>query len=238
MRRYGNQATVAILMLMMLVTMRGVRGNIVDWILEQLIFLPGIIIGLSFHEFAHARVAVSLGDNTPKIQGRLTVNPAAHIEPFGFLTIFLAGFGWGKAVEINPYNFKNRRRDEFLVSIAGVIMNLIIALSFSVILKVFSGAVGYDLYLNDGYMLIARILYATVYINVVLMVFNLLPIPPLDGFSIITELFDLRKYPWYWNIYNNGFMILMVLVLTGATGRVMTPFINFLMGIMYNVGGF
>ena len=93
--------------------------------------LPGIIIGLAFHEFAHAAVAFKLGDPTPKMQGRVTINPLAHIDPVGLAALLFAGFGWGVPVQINPSNFKKRRRDELLVSLAGVTMNLVIAIAVS-----------------------------------------------------------------------------------------------------------
>lgn len=230
MRRYYNTTTIGMAILMVFIAMRGFRGNIGEWIYTQLIALPGIIIGLSFHEFAHAIVAYKLGDITPKLQGRVTVNPLAHIDPFGFVTLFLAGFGWGRAVEINPYNFKNRRRDELIVSLAGVVMNLLIAVVFTAIFKLISANMTVSSF--QGGEVLLTIIYYVVYINIVLMVFNLLPIPPLDGFSIATEIFDLRKNPWYWTVYNNGFMILMIFVVTGFTGRIMTPFIRTFMGLL------
>ena len=100
-------------------------------ILTKLLMLPGIIIGLSFHEFAHAWMSDKLGDPTPRRQGRVTINPMAHIDPIGFLALLLVGFGWGKPVQIDPGYYKHRRRDEFLVGIAGVTMNLLIAVIFS-----------------------------------------------------------------------------------------------------------
>ena len=194
MRRYYNTTTLAMIILMIFIAMRGFNGSIKDWIFEQIIALPGIVIGLSFHEFAHAVVAYKLGDMTPKIQGRVTVNPIAHIDPFGFATLFLAGFGWGRAVEINPYNFRHRKRDELLVSFAGVTMNLFIAVVFTMIYKIL--AVNINPYTFQGADILMLIIRYIVYINIVLMIFNLLPIPPLDGFSIVTELFDLRRQPW------------------------------------------
>jgi peptidase M50 len=230
MRRYYNTTTLAMIILMIFIAMRGFNGSIKDWIFRQIIALPGIVIGLSFHEFAHAVVAYKLGDMTPKIQGRVTVNPIAHIDPFGFATLFLAGFGWGRAVEINPYNFKHRKRDELLVSFAGVTMNLFIAVVFTMIYKIL--AVNINPYTFQGADILMLIIYYIVYINIVLMIFNLLPIPPLDGFSIVTELFDLRRQPWYWTVYNNGFMILMIFVVTGFTGRIMLPLIRGIMGVL------
>ena len=101
-------------------------------ILTKVLMLPGIVIGLSFHEFAHAWMSDKLGDPTPRRQGRLTLNPIAHIDWIGFLMLLIAGFGWGQPVQIDPSYYKNRRRDEFLVGIAGVTMNLILAVIFSI----------------------------------------------------------------------------------------------------------
>lgn len=238
MRRYSNTATLAMLMVMIFLVNRGFSGNISDWFMRQLLILPGIIIGLSLHEFAHAAAANALGDITPKLQGRLTVNPLAHIDIFGFVTIFIAGFGWGRAVEINPYNFKNRRRDELIVSVAGVSMNLLIAIIFSILYRVLLSTIGMEMGYVRGYFILMTMVYYIVYINIVLMIFNLLPIPPLDGFSIATEVFDLRRQPWYWNVYNNGFLILMVLVMTGTTSRVMSPIIQIFMKMLGGIGGF
>ena len=98
-----------------------------QWILETLAILPGIIIGISFHEFAHAKTAVKLGDDTPKMQGRVTLNPIKHIDIIGLICLIIAHFGWGKPVQINPYNFKKPFRDQMLVSLAGPVMNLLLA---------------------------------------------------------------------------------------------------------------
>ena len=110
---------------------RGAFSDPMNWLMGELMMLPGIIIGLAFHEFAHAAVAFKLGDPTPKMQGRVTINPLAHIDPVGLAALLFAGFGWGVPVQINPSNFKKRRRDELLVSLAGVTMNLVIAIAVS-----------------------------------------------------------------------------------------------------------
>ncbi|MBR0307817.1 MAG: site-2 protease family protein [Mogibacterium sp.] len=152
-----------------------------DIILTKLLTLPGIIIGLSLHEFAHAFVSDRLGDPTPRRQRRVTINPLAHIDWIGFAALVLVGFGWGKPVEIDPRYYKHRRRDEFLVGIAGVTMNLIVAIILSIparwMVKTFTGGVSdltYNIYL--------MIFYA-ISINIVLMIFNLIPCPPLDGWE-------------------------------------------------------
>lgn len=193
--------------------------------------LPGIIIGLSFHEFAHAWMSDRLGDPTPRRQGRVTINPLAHIDWVGFLALLLVGFGWGKPVQIDPSYYKHRRRDEFLVGIAGVTMNLIIAIIFAIparlILKTLGGAAVTDLMYN-----LYLIIFYTVTINVVLMVFNLIPCPPLDGWGIITQLFRLDRYRWWYKVYQYGTWILLALILLNVTDLILTPLVSLIVGIL------
>ncbi len=213
----------------------GLLTDPVGWLSRILLIIPGIVIGLSFHEFAHAIVAYKLGDNTPKFQERLTVNPMAHIDPVGLVALLFVGFGWGKPVQVNPAVFKNRRRDEALVSIAGVTMNLILAVIFTVVL---AGMVqfGSAFIMTDLGNIIFDIIVNIIQINIVLMVFNLLPIPPLDGFNLIGEIFNLKKYPGYWKIYDYGMFILLGAILLGLTSRVLVPIVsaimNFLLGFV------
>lgn len=193
--------------------------------------LPGIIIGLSFHEFAHAWMSDRLGDPTPRRQGRVTINPLAHIDWVGFLALLLVGFGWGKPVQIDPSYYKHRRRDEFLVGIAGVTMNLIITIIFAIparlILNTLGGAAVTDLMYN-----LYLIIFYTVTINVVLMVFNLIPCPPLDGWGIITQLFRLDRYRWWYKVYQYGTWILLALILLNVTDLILTPLVSLIVGIL------
>ena len=193
--------------------------------------LPGIIIGLSFHEFAHAWVSDKLGDPTPRRQGRVTINPLAHIDWIGFLALLLVGFGWGKPVQIDPGYYKNRRRDEFLVAIAGVTMNLLLAVLFSIparmIVKAFSGAVASDLIYNVYLMI-----FYIVSINIVLMIFNLIPCPPLDGWGIITQIFRLDRYSWWYKVYQYGTWILLALIVFNVTDRIITPLVTTILGVL------
>ena len=229
-RLFGNPVAVMLLLFMAYSSFRsGAFNDPKTWLMQELIILPGIIVGLSFHEYAHALAAYKLGDITPKLQNRLTINPAAHIDPVGFIALLFVGFGWGRPVEINPRNFKNMRRDEFIVSIAGVVMNLLLAIVFSVILAVYFRTVGLYWGMGDMKSIIGLVLYYCIYINFVLMVFNLLPIPPLDGFNVVTELFDLRKYDWWYTIYQYGSIILIGLILLNFTDRIMTPILEHLM---------
>lgn len=202
-----------------------------DYILTKILMLPGIIIALSFHEFAHAWVSDKLGDPTPRRQGRVTINPLAHIDWVGFLALLLVGFGWGKPVQIDPGYYKNRRRDEFLVAIAGVTMNLLLAILFAIparaMLKAFSGAASTNLVYNT-YLIIFYI----VSINIVLMIFNLIPCPPLDGWGILTQLFGLDRYSWWYKVYRNGTWILLALIIFNVTDMIITPLVTFILTIL------
>ena len=200
--------------------------------METVLIIPGIVIGLSFHEFAHGWVAYKLGDPTPKYQGRVTVNPAAHIDPIGFVALLFAGFGWGVPVEINPNNFKHRRRDELLVSLAGVVMNLIIVIVFTVIMKLVITFAGPQFIVAGMGEALWSILSNVIWINLILMLFNLIPVPPLDGFSIVTEIFNIKHTQLYYTIYNNGFFILMALILFGVTDMILTPGLRFFMELI------
>lgn len=208
----------------------------VDWLMGELYVLPAIIIGLSFHEFGHAVVAYKLGDNTPKLQGRVTVNPLAHVDPIGLICLIFAGFGWGRPVEINPANFKHRRSYDLLVAVAGAVMNLLLAIIFAFVLKFYLQALGYS-GLSDFQIAIELIIYYVIYINLVLMVFNLLPIPPLDGFNIIVDIFNLRNTAFYRFVYDKGIFIILILVLFNFTGYILRPCINFFLGILGDMIG-
>ena len=203
----------------------------VETIITKLLTLPGIILGLSLHEFAHAWMSDRLGDPTPRRQGRLTVNPLAHIDPLGFVALLLVGFGWGKPVMIDAGYYKHRRRDEFLVAIAGVTMNLIIAVILS-----FPAKALMNMYYSSGSALVENIFYIVYYavsINVCLMVFNLIPCPPLDGWNIVTQIFRLDRYRWWYKVYQYGMYILLALILTNVTDHIITPLVNLLLGLLF-----
>ena len=215
--------------------MRGNYANPMDWVIEKLMILPGILIGLSFHEFGHAYVSTKLGDPTPKLQGRVTINPMAHIDPVGMVCLLLCGFGWGIPVQINPSYYKNRRRDELLVGFAGVAMNLILAIIFSLLVRV--AVIVYQSTGSEIASIFYYILKNVVMINVVLMVFNLLPVPPLDGFGIVTNLFNLQKYSWYEKYYQYGYFILIFMVLIGWVSTILTPVMDLIMRLLSPIMG-
>ncbi|MDL2234795.1 site-2 protease family protein [Christensenellaceae bacterium OttesenSCG-928-L17] len=194
----------------------GLINDPMGFLMDLLYTLPAIIIGLSMHEWAHAYVAYRLGDPTARNLGRLTINPAKHLDPLGFLSLVIFGIGWAKPVPINPRNFKNYRRDDIFVSLAGVTMNFLLAVVFYLILFaywVFGG----------GNYHIEMIIFYVVYINLVLMIFNLIPIPPLDGSHILESLLIRRVGPKPFLFLNQyGRYILLVLVFTGFTSTIIS----------------
>ncbi|MEF9922679.1 MAG: site-2 protease family protein [Anaerovoracaceae bacterium] len=234
MKRFFNPAILIVLVAMVVNDVLGGKfSDPMAWLMDTLMMLPAIVIALSFHEFAHGFVSYKLGDPTPKIQGRLTLNPIAHMDPFGFIALLFAGFGWGIPVEIDPRYYKHRRRDEALVAVAGVTMNLLLAIVFAFVIKFLFMSNGAWLYGQMGQAVI-DILINIVFINIVLMVFNLLPVPPLDGFGIVTQIFKLDTKDWYWKIYDKGFLILLVLIILGVTDKVISPLIQMIYGLIVN----
>lgn len=196
-------------------------------ILSKILIIPAILVGLTVHEFAHAYVADKLGDKTPKFQGRLTLNPFSHIDIIGFIMILLIGFGWAKPVQINPSALKRGYKDEIKVSVAGVTANVITAFLFALL-------TGFLLKLNlvnfgditslGG--IIGLILNYVVRINCMLAIFNLMPIPGLDGFDILRDLWPKTFYKISDVIYRYQMIILLIFVVT--------PISSFLVGIPTN----
>ena len=233
-----NQLNSAVLIVALVVVLNLLQGNnafSLDMIVTKLYMLPGIIIGLTLHEFSHAMVSYRLGDPTPKEQGRITVNPLKHIDPIGFVALIMAGFGWGIPVQINPNYYKKKRLGEALVAVAGVTMNLIIALVFALLLKLLYSS-GLAAGSNQPIRVITMMLQYGILINIMLMIFNLLPIPPLDGFNFVTQIFKLDKYSWWYQFYRLGTFILLGLILLNVLDIVINPLIyglfNAIMGIV------
>ena len=149
---------------------------------------PGVLIAITFHEFAHGYVAYKLGDNTAKNEGRLSLNPLAHLDPIGTLMLLFAGFGWGKPVQVNPANYTRKismEKGEAIVSAAGPIMNIILAFVFSLIYCALYKFAGTAFLSSTVGGVIMILISATISTNVGLGVFNLIPLPPLDGSKII-----------------------------------------------------
>ena len=203
--------------------MFGRLSSILQDPLSLLYTLPAIIIGLTVHEWAHAFAADKLGDPTAKNLGRMTLNPFAHIDLFGFLCLLVVGFGWAKPVPVNPRNFKNYRRDDIIVSLAGIAMNLVVAF-FATILFYF-GVYRWNLGTNEAFY---TIFLSIVTINLSLAVFNLLPIYPLDGSHVFESLF-MRYIPKFFMFLRQyGQYILIALLVSGLVSTVLGTVVGWL----------
>lgn len=188
------------------------RGDI----LQTILMIPAILLAFTFHEYAHAITADRLGDKTPRFQGRLTLNPIAHIDPIGFILILVMGFGWAKPVQTNPSAFKHYYKDDLKVSFAGPLANLVIAFIFSIITVLFSK---FGLDNSQLGSIIGAIIYFTAYLNCLLFFLNLIPIPGFDGFHIVRDLFPKKFYNMSGAIYRYQFLLFMVLILPILPGR-------------------
>lgn len=181
-------------------------------LLRKVLMIPAILIGFTFHEFAHAIVADRLGDKTPKFQGRLSLNPRVHIDPMGFIMILLVGFGWAKPVQVNPSAFKDYYKDDLKVSIAGPMANLIISFVFGIIMFIMNKAT--FLYGSQVFGILYLIVDFTIRINCMLVFFNLIPIPGLDGFHILRDLFPSKFYKYAEQIQRYQMIILIIFIVT------------------------
>lgn len=183
---------------------------------ELILWLPAVIIALTFHEYGHGKVADQLGDPTPRYQGRLTLNPFAHLDPIGFLLLLVTHFGWAKPVQVNPLNFRgDRHKGMVLVASAGPLMNLLVAFTATLIrnLAIPEGTV-------PNYY-ISEILNGIIFINIYLALFNLIPIPPLDGSKILAGLFPSSELVYQLERY--GVFILIFLIFTNIVSLVLSP---------------
>ena len=178
-----------------------------------IIIAPPILLALAFHEYAHGWVADRLGDPTARLAGRLTMNPLSHLDLMGTIMLFIAHIGWAKPVPVNPYNLRNPKRDIVWVSIAGPAANLLMALCFGLIIRAL-GTGG----LLEGIKLPGPAVLAIVYgvlINISLAVFNLIPIPPLDGSRILGGLLPIELERQYRKLDKFGPMLVIALVMGG-----------------------
>jgi Zn-dependent protease len=178
------------------------------------ITLVAVLIAATFHEFAHALVADRLGDPTPRALGRLSLNPLVHLDLLGTLFFVIFGFGWAKPVPVNPRHFADPRRGMLQVALAGPLANVTVAFALGALAKMPDlpwGPLGAD------------VLSTLIWINVILAIFNLIPIPPLDGSRILESLLVGRQAVTYARLQPYGTLLLLVLLYTGVVGRVMLP---------------
>ena len=199
------------------------------------ISIPGILIAITFHEFAHAFAADKLGDDTPRRQGRLSLNPFTHLDLFGTIMLVFAGFGWGKPVEINPRNFNrdiSLNKAEAIVAAAGPIMNFIVAILFEIVLCIMIKFVP-DLYVVGGdilatseiWKLVAQTIISVISINIGLGVFNLIPLPPLDGSKILSGFLPYNARNWLDSHSQIFEFIFIALWIVGILSLIISPLI-------------
>jgi Zn-dependent protease len=207
-----------------------------EW-LSLLITLPAVIVAITFHEFAHAYAADKLGDTTPRNQGRLTLNPLKHLDPFGFFLLMFAHIGWGKPVQINPNNFNSNKSLSFcesMVALAGPLMNFFIAI-ISCVAYVLLSTLAKSFIITDVGYIIMLLLYMTMTVNIGLGVFNLIPLPPLDGEKIFKNILPYRAQEWLDRNYQTLYVVFMILWIFGVLEIIVSPVISFILNALLSV---
>lgn len=200
-------------------------GELTSNPLGFLFWVMSLVIAITIHEFAHAWAAERLGDPTPRLMGRLTLNPLAHLDPLGTIMLLIARFGWGKPVQFDPFNLRHPRRDSAIISLAGPASNVTLALICSLLLRFLP---------LDNWII--GLLDNLIIMNVVLAVFNLVPIHPLDGFKIVGGILP-EEYARQWaelEGYGMIFLIILILPLGGGASpisQLISPVINVLLSI-------
>jgi Zn-dependent protease len=192
-------------------------------------FLPGIILGLTVHEFSHAYIAHKCGDQTSSEQGRLTLNPFKHIDLLGFIMLMVAGFGWAKPVEFNEENLRNPRTDVIKIAVAGPLSNALTAILLSILFTLINA--GTSLFHSSAGRIAGDVFLYAIYLNWGLFVFNLIPLPPLDGSHLLLNYF--KKFPAvYEGLYKYGsyifFALILVMIFTKINLLPIMPVISFL----------
>lgn len=205
-----------------------------NFLLQAIFFLPPFLLAISMHESAHAYVAYRFGDPTAKNLGRITLNPIPHIDVFGLIAIFLVHFGWAKPVPVNPDNLRNPIKDNLWISLAGPASNLFLAIVFGIIYRILSPALS----ASDAGTFILMMIRFSVTLNIVLMVFNLFPIPPLDGFHILEGIVPYEMYLKLQQLRKTGPLLLFGLIILGSFAGIsifsiiFSPFVKIIGGLL------
>ncbi len=199
-------------------------------LMEIVAGLPGLIIALALHEYAHAWAAVKMGDFTPKMMGRLTLNPMAHIDPIGIVVLLIARFGWAKPVVINPHNFRDRKKGEILVALAGPAMNFLLAfLSLGVMIFL-----THRMRMEMSYGLRA-VLWLIVVYNINFGIFNMIPLPPLDGSRILMAVLPYEMQYRFAALERYSMIIFIIFIATPILGYILVPIAQLLLGLFSSV---
>jgi len=190
-----------------------------------IVSLIGLLLAITIHEFAHAFTADKLGDPTPGLQGRITLNPLSHLDPLGTIMLLVFGFGWGKPVNFDPHNLQNPRKDTALISLAGPVSNIILAIALSLVAK------------SMALSFVASLLYPLIYINLVLAIFNLVPVFPLDGEKILSGLLPRNlsfEFQSVMQRYGTLILIFLVLPVFGSSPitSLISPVISFIFSLL------
>ena len=207
--------------------------------LSALLYFVGLVIAITVHEWAHAVTADRLGDPTPSLQGRVTLNPLAHLDPLGTIMLLLFRFGWGKPVQFDPFNLRNPKRDTTLISLAGPASNLVMAIVASLLVRILDlNILPLPVIINSFFI---TFLFQLTIVNIVLAIFNLIPIHPLDGFKIVGGLLPDHYHRQWMELERYGMIFLIALLLPifgSPITRIISPPINFLLQILLPVGSF
>ena len=234
---FDKRILYVVLAIMIIVSLSGMSRN---YLLNILLTLPGVIIAITFHEFAHAYAAYKLGDDTARMQGRLNLNPLSHIDPIGIILLIFAHVGWGRPVQINPNNFDRKytaSQGEAIVSVAGPLMNFALAIIFTVIYFIlFKFAPSFLIGTQAG-SIIGILVQSTIIVNIGLGVFNLIPLPPLDGSKIFRNFMSYNLKSWLDKNERIFYIIFLVLWITGLAGTIISPIIEFIANGLIRVVG-
>lgn len=197
---------------------------------QMLISIPALLIAITFHELSHGYMSYLLGDPTAKQEGRLTLNPIKHLDPIGALGLLFFHFGWAKPVPINPFYYKNRKLGIVLVSIAGPMANFILALITTLIIK---GILLANMVTTNT--LVFDFLGILVMYNLSLGIFNLIPLPPLDGSKIVASLLPEKYEMWAYQNERYFMLALFALMYFGVISKIMDPFLNSAIDLVYAI---
>lgn len=224
-----DNKTIYIIMAALIFLSLGRMLNNPENLISLLATAPAVLIAITFHEFAHAFAADKLGDDTPRSQKRLTLNPLAHMDPIGTVMLLFAGFGWGKPVEINPNRFTRKisaSAGEAIVSLAGPIMNFLLAIIFTIIYCALIKFAPMFVLTNQIGIIIFTIITYCILINIGLGVFNLIPLPPLDGSKVLRAILPYNVRNWFDNYSQIFYILFVILWVTGIAGTIISPLIN------------
>lgn len=232
---YNNKMLYIILAVMVIMGMVGIakQGGLLGLVLT----LPGVILAITFHEFAHAYAAYKLGDDTPRMQGRLNLNPLSHIDPLGFVLLIFAHIGWGKPVQINPRNFDRKYTQsagEAIVSVAGPLMNFILAIVLTIIYFTIIKISDTFITTQIGFI-VMTIIELAIIVNIGLGVFNLIPLPPLDGSKIFRNFMSYNVKQWLDKNERIFYIIFLLLWITGLAGEIISPIVGWMSSGLMNL---